>query len=203
MNWCLLLAAASLACPWSRNTVRTYYWCEPTPVYVTCQPTPCYVYPSTMVCGPEVAGVVAEAKAVEDPALAKASAEEAEESDLEFVNFSAPAPYTGGDLALDWGVASIGAGTLYPNQPYVNAGAGGFFGGRGGGGNGDSFLPGVSYTIINNTIINNIINNGGGPGPDPIPEPAAVAVWLFGGSAALYWLHRRRSAGRAGATRAS
>ena len=149
-----------------------------------------------MVCGPEVSGVTEEVKAVEDSnATTAVVATEAEEDEdaTEFVNFSDPAPYSGGDLALDWGVASIGAGTLYPNQQYVATGGGGFFGGGGNNGGSDSFYPGVPNTVINNTIINYFYNTGGpGPGPDPVPEPATLGIWIVGGVATLAWLNRKR-----------
>lgn len=196
MNWCMLLMAASVACPWTRSTTRTYYWTEPTPVYVTCQPVPTCTYPSTMVCCPEVADVVEEVKAVEiDPeekTLEAAAGEETEEDATEFMSFSDPAPYNGGDLALDWGVASIGAGTLYPNQAYLTGGAFGGFGGRGGGGDDPSFFPGAPDVNIIRIINNNIINNpGGGPGPQPVPEPATLAIWIVAGVGGAYWLRRR------------
>lgn len=197
MNWCMLLIAASVACPWTRSTTRTYYWTEPTPVYVTCQPVPSCTYPSTMVYSPEVAQVVEEAKAVEaDPeetALAAAAGDETEEDATEFMSFSDPAPYNGGDLALDWGVATIGAGTLYPNPPYLTGGAaGGFLGGRGGGDD-PTFFPSPPDVNVINIINNNIINNCGDhpPGPQPVPEPATLAIWLLAGGGGAIWLRRR------------
>ncbi|MBY0586864.1 hypothetical protein K2X85_06790 [bacterium] len=180
MNWCMLLVAASVASPWEKNNCRSYYWTEPTPVYVTCQPTPSCTYPSTMVCGPVVAEICEEVKTepvkAEEP-IKEASAEEEGEETTEFTSFGVPAPFSGGDLALDWGTASIGAGTLYPQQPYA-AQSGGFFpwgrGNVGSNGSGD-----VIYPNSPTTIINNIINNYGRT-PDPIPEPASILAWGMG-----------------------
>lgn len=193
MNWCMLLVAASVACPWSRNTTRTYYWCEPTPVYVQCQPAPPCTYPSTMVVGPVVAEVVEETQVtsnvkaeekVDDPAANE------EESVTEFASLSEPTPYAGGDMALDWGVASIGAGTLYPTPPYSSGGAGLFGLPRGSGSSSGDFFSQSYPTIINNNIINN--NNGGNPGPNPVPEPGSVAIWSTILAAVGYGMTRRR-----------
>lgn len=209
MNWCMLLVVTTVSCPWSRSESRTYYWSEPAPVYVTCQPTPVCTYPSTMVCGPVVAEVceesqpVAAAKAEESETVAASATEEEEdEAATEFVDFSAPAPYGGGDAALGWGIASIGAGTLYPT-PQGFLGGSGFFPYRGyGNSNGSSstYIPGT--TIINNIISNNSViptDPGGGPGPNPVPEPASILAWIVGIGAAGYTLRRRkRSAANAG-----
>jgi hypothetical protein len=185
----MLLVAASVASPWAKNNCRSYYWTEPTPVYVTCQPTPVCTYPSTMVCGPVVAEVCEETPTepvkAEEPVKAVSAEEEETEDETEFVSFGAPAPYRGGDLALDWGVASIGAGTLYPQQPYAVQSGGFFPWGRGvGSSNGDVIYPGSPSTIINN-IINNY------PQPNPIPEPASILAWGVG-LLAIGLLARRR-----------
>ena len=96
----------------------------------------------------------------EEPVKEVAAEEEVEEEDsTEFVGLSTPMPYSGGDLALDWGTASIGAGTLYPTQPYAVQSGGFFPWGRGFGnsGSGDIIYPGSPSTVINNII--NIIGN--------------------------------------------
>jgi hypothetical protein len=150
-----------------------------------------------MVCGPTVAEVVnecapavAEEKKEED--LEAVSAEEEDELATEFVDFAPPAPYRG-DLALDWGTASIGAGTLYPTPQGFMGGGGGFFPwGSGTGSNGSFVAPNVPPTVINNIINNTNNNNGGGGGPNPIPEPASIAVWAVGGLLAGYVARRRR-----------
>ncbi len=180
MNWCMLLVAASVASPWEKNNCRSYYWTEPTPVYVTCQPTPVCTYPSTMVCGPVVAEVCEETKTepvkAEEPVKEVAAEEEEEDEDsTEFVGLSTPMPYSGGDLALDWGTASIGAGTLYPTQPYAVQNGGFFPWGRSNGSDsGDIVYPGSPSTVINN-IINNYNRD-----PNPIPEPASILAWGVG-----------------------
>lgn len=201
MNWCMLLAVASIACPWTRNTCRTYYWSEPMPVYVTCQPTPVCTYPSTMVCGPVVAEVCEETKEVavkeEDPVTEAVAATEEEEEDeedvTEFVDFSAPGTYGGGDMALDWGVAAIGAGTLYPT-PQGFTGGGGFFpwGSQGTSTDGSTYVaPSVPPTIINNIINNNTTNV-----VNPIPEPASILAWGAAMTGAGFFLWRRRRSAR-------
>jgi hypothetical protein len=133
-----------------------------------------------MVCGPVVAEVCEEVKTepakAEEPIKEAVAEEEEEEETTEFASFAGPAPYSGGDLALDWGTASIGAGTLYPQQPYAVQSGGFFPWGRGVGGqsSGDVIYPGSPTTIINN-----IINNYNRP-PDPIPEPASILAWSIG-----------------------
>jgi len=213
MNWCMLLAMASVAGPWSQNSCRTYYWSEPMPVYVTSQEVSnCGTYTPAMVCGQEVAQVCEESKSVAANASAKeeekstvaASATETdpaadEESVAEFVNYSAPASYGGGDLALDWGVASIGAGTLYPNaQNLSGGGAFPFMRGWGNGSNGSSGGSSASVTpspiIIYNIINNTTTGGGGGNGGHPVPEPASIAAWSIGVLAVGFLVHRRRVA---------
>ena len=210
MNWCMLLVMASVAGPWSQNTCRNYYWSEPMPVYVTSQEASnCVTYSPAMVCGQEVAQVCEETKSVaanasakeEDKSTVAASATETdpadEESVTEFVDYSAPASYGGGDLALDWGVASIGAGTLYPNVQNLSGGGAfpfmrGMGSSNGSGGSSASVQPSpiIIYNIINNTTTPTKPGGGGGT---PVPEPASIAAWAIGALAVGVVVHRRKS----------
>ena len=221
MNWCMLLVMASVAGPWSQNTCRNYYWTQPMPVYVTSQEASnCVTYSPAMVCGQEIAQVCEESKSVaanasdkkEEKSTVAASATEtdpaADENTTEFINYSSPASYGGGDMGLGWGVASIGAGTLYPNAQNLSGG-GAFPFMRGLGGTTSTGSGGSSATVAPSPIvIYNIINNpasggggssgggGGGGGVSPVPEPTSLAAWAFGTLAVGIVVHRRKTRGK-------
>lgn len=141
------------------------------------------------VCAP-VAEVVAESQApvvaenvvateevkVEDPALAAVSAEE--DIVTEPAGFAYGSALSLGHMALDWGVATIGSGTLMPTSGIMGFGGGYFPRGWNNGNGGDSGSPGSSGPpVIVNQIT--IVNNVGCPQPPTaIPEPAAVLTWL-------------------------
>jgi hypothetical protein len=145
--------------------------CEPVPVYLPYAPVSTAMPAPAALPAAEVSEVAAEA-AVADPAVTEEVA--AQEAVLEPARLSLP-NLSLGHLALDWGVATIGSGTLVPQTPGFNGGMmfPGFGRGGNGSGGGSGFFPGYG------PVIYNIINNNGPtpPPPHPVPEPATIAVW--------------------------
>ncbi|MFO0945444.1 MAG: hypothetical protein U1D30_05780 [Planctomycetota bacterium] len=198
----IMLVAAALTCPWSKAS--RWSSCEPTVIYLPCTPTYVPCTPAPVAVTPQVAEVVAETQP--DPTVAENVAATEEEKDAvesvkaeeeivtEPVAFGYPSALSLGHMALDWGVATIGAGTLMPTTPYVGSYGRGFPRGGFGNGNGSVSDPTDNIndfpTIINQiTIIN---NNNNSPGPSPVPEPASVLVWMGVLVAVGYFVHRRR-----------
>lgn len=155
--------------------------CEAPPIYLPTTPASTQVPPATRFAEAEVAEVAAE---TEETAALAVTENVAAEQVLEPTGLSLPALNLG-HLALDWGVGSIGAGTLMPT-PGIMTGGGGFFPGRWGGG-GFANDPGGSSSsspVIYNVIYNSI-QGSPGPNPNPIPEPSALLVWAVVGTAAI------------------
>jgi hypothetical protein len=92
-----------------------------------------------------------------------------------------------GDLALDWGLANIGPGALYPTNYALN-GPGGFFPGGFGGGRTDTSGTTIYYGWQPPSPLP--------PGPRPqdppgkVPEPGTILL-LAAGAWALAWKRRR------------
>lgn len=202
----ILLVAAAMTCPWSKAS--RWSSCESTVIYLPCTPTYVPCTPKPVAVNPRVAEVVAESQP--DPSVAEnvsATEEEVDaleevkaEEDLvtEPVGFNYPSALSLGHMALDWGVATIGAGTLMPTTPYIGGYGRGFPGGFGNGA-GSYNDPSENFndfpTIINQiTIINN--NCGIKPDPAPVPEPASIMVWLGVLGAAGCFLRRRPTPGK-------
>lgn len=197
MNALVLLTAGLFCCPWTQ-TVR-YRYCEPTVIYMPCTPTYVRCEPAPVTA--PVAQVVAETKKEEIVAENVAAVEEedslenvAAEEELvtEPAGFTYPSALTLGHMALDWGVATIGAGTLMPTTGILGVGGLGFPGnganGSGGGGFvNDDFNPYVPPINNQVTVINNNCNHPAEPAP--VPEPATILIWLVG---AVYLLHYYR-----------
>jgi hypothetical protein len=125
----------------------------------------------------------------EDP-IANVAAED-EEIVTESVAFTST-PLNLGHMALDWGVATIGAGTLMPTTGILGIGGVGFPGGGNGGGSyaNDDVQPYIPSIVNQITIINNGIVDPGDP--TPVPEPATVLVWLACGLFLVGWLRRQK-----------
>jgi hypothetical protein len=89
------------------------------------------------------------------------------------------------DMALDWGMATIGPGSLAP-QPGLAGGRGGGVPGGGGRRQASTTNPalipdGPSINIPLPMLPVPPLNPSGGQ--QPVPEPGAIAVWLMAGSA--------------------
>jgi hypothetical protein len=167
MSTWILTAALTAGVLWSKPEPAG---CEPAPVYLPYAPVSTVLPAPATAPAAEVSEVAAETAAA-DPAVTEETA--AQEQVLEPARLSLP-NLSLGHLALDWGVATIGSGTLVPQTPGFNGA--GFFPGFGRGGNGSSgsgAFPGYG------PVIYNVINNNGPtpPPPNPVPEPSAVAVW--------------------------
>lgn len=186
MNFWLTLAAATIAGPWDAPVASVQYYdpcCQPVQVYCPCTPvfvqapieTPQAVAVEKAVADEEVAEAVSARQSVLDPA------------GLRFKGLNLP------DMALDWGLATIGPGTLHPTN-YAIASSSGFFPGSGSTGSSASGLERSVITIVQpqtpivppGTII--------GPGPDKpvVPEPTSVAIWTLLGIGGMGILRRRR-----------
>lgn len=205
MNCWIILAASMLSCPWGRPVIYTECYYEPVP----CLPArPVVVYTSSI--SPPVAAqvqeVVTENALHEEPVAAAATAEAAEgvteAVSAEEAITAEPVAFQGGygltlsELALDWGVAVIGPGTLYPNS-YAVASGGGFFGGPRGSDEGTSGIPG-SYPPFCGCIKVPPYDPGENPPPpnpndtNPVPEPMSLAIWIFAITAVGIYLRKHR-----------
>lgn len=238
----VLLILAAVGNPWARPNPcwQPCYVqaCQPVTVAVPCgtviwEPVCCETVVRVVESGgttsaqEEITAVVAEEKvdeAVTENAVAEESTEEeddnlenvaAEESDLINAAFGAGTTSLGLDhMALDWGVAQTGLGTLYPT-PGISSplgGGGGFgnpFGNGFGSGNddGSTYYPGVNtsdpFIIIENdpiiqnivNVINNNCNTGSHDGGNQVPEPMSMIIWALGlglGARRL-WSRRKQS----------
>lgn len=211
MNCWVILAASMISCPWGRPVVYTEYYYEVPMVCLPSRPVVVYSRPISPPVAAEVQEVVTEnalhEEAVAADADANASSDEsavtenasAEEEELVTENAAFNQVYglSLSELALDWGVAVIGPGTLYPNQ-YGVASGGGFFGGSGssnGGSGGGPWMPNCICSRDLPPTDQPIIPNTPGPNPNdanPVPEPMSLAIWSATLFAAFLYARRQR-----------
>lgn len=207
MNCWVILAASMISCPWGRPVYYSHCYYE-TPV--VCLPARTVVVHSQPIAPPVVAAEVQEVvteNAVHEEAIADAAADataaegesvaenaSAEEEELVTAEAAAFQPLYGlslNELALDWGVAVIGPGTLYPNEYGVVSSGGGFYGGNNGSspsGSGGPVLPDCRCT-------DDVIPPPPGPTPNntnPVPEPMSIATWALALFTAFLYARRRR-----------
>jgi hypothetical protein len=196
VNAWILIAATAVGCPWGHH--RRMQCDAVTVVTLPCTPvcSPCWIptCPAPIVqsspCGcvmDEVKAVavieeVAEATKEEQTLVAVAAKEEEDEIVTENVGLSFPGSSSLDSLALDWGVAAIGPGTLHPHSSLFMPSFGGFFSP-----NSSQGSPGTTgYTPILTPTdcctacvdcgdVTVIVNNP--PAPAPVPEPASLAIW--------------------------
>lgn len=221
-----MLAACFLGAPWGQPTYVTYS-CDPCATYVPCGTVymPQTVFVSDC-CGNAVV-VESGTKAAESSVAANASAEEtvanalaegegdpateavaATEEDKKVLKPAGLSigPNLGLDhMALDWGSAQSGVGTLYPSPQYESMGRGlyipgGMFSGNGSTGSGGGYYYPYSQgqNVNNITIINNNVNDNGNDGHSPVPEPISASIWFAGLGAvgSLMGLRRAREKDR-------
>jgi hypothetical protein len=189
-------------------------------VYLPYQPVSATLPPPPKVAAAEVNEVVAENASANVAESAQATTQAAA-NDTVTENVAAneivtdPASFslralTLGQLALDWGVATIGSGTLMPTPGIpLGSGLGGFWPrGYGNNNNSSGGLSAAGYPIILPivpNIINNNINNNFDPGcpcppppcpgPSPVPEPVSLVLWgVIWATLAVGAILRRRSA---------
>lgn len=172
------LAMATIAGPWDAPAQTVYYYdpcCRPVQVYCPCTP------------------VFVQAPPIETPlavAVEKAVSEEAEDADPVGVRRSVLDPVglrmglnSLPDMALDWGLATIGPGTLHPTNYAVASSAG--FGPGWGNPNGNAFERSVIQIVQPNPPIvppGTIIGVPPGKPPlggEPVPEPSTIVIWTF------------------------
>jgi hypothetical protein len=200
MHAWLLLATLTPASPGEWVVVNHGQGCVPCPapvmIYSPCTPvyncTPIAVADS--VCVEKV--VTAETTAPPKPeSSVEQFAAVAEESELTAagLNRRDRVQLAPGDLALDWGLANIGPGALYPTNNSLN-GPGGFFpGGWGGGRNGN---PGGPTTIYYGSQPPSPLPPGPRPQDPPgkVPEPGTILLLAAGASALARKRRRMRTA---------
>ena len=162
------------------------YYQDSASIYLPCQP----VYIVTPLEGdPCVCVEKVVAKPAEESAMPVSSSDEtvAEAVSLN-QTFPLKANMTIGELALDWGVASIGPGTLYPTTFSMTRSFGGFFPPR-------SFSDPRSTTFVPPIIINPGPSGEPKPIPNPnptVPEPASLAIWGTLAAAGAAFRSRKR-----------
>lgn len=150
MNGLILVAASLVACPWSRPVYYSYPYAEPLPVYLPCTPvyrvTPLQATSSVAVEQAVVATDMAPVPVEKDAPVTDAVSAK-EESVLEPAGFRYHRSLTLPEMALDWGLANIGPGTLWPTPGLAGQSAGGFYGP--GSVRGQS-TPSGGTTVVNN-----------------------------------------------------
>lgn len=192
MNVWLTLAAATFAGPWHAPGGAVYYYdpcCQPVQVYCPCTPVFVQAPPIDTPQAVAVEKVVAEEAEDADPVGVRQSVLDPVGLRMRGINLP--------DMALDWGLATIGPGTLYPTSYGVNTSAGGFPGGWGNN-NPNAFERSVIQIVQPNPPIvppGTIIGTPPGKPPiggEPVPEPSSVAIWGVLATGALYLVRRRK-----------
>lgn len=216
MNALIMVALGVVSCPWGRSHCVTY--CEPAVICLPCAPV-VWVEVETRIVeesAPAEVGEdpienavseVAESTAVEDGLVTELLVDQ--EIVTEPAGLTFPSSFSLDGLALDWGVATIGSGTLFPTTSTSFSGLGGIIGSRGSAGDSAAILVPAGNGNLTQ-IITNIVNDIGAspapivnvtlqtptPDPSPVPEPLSLAVWLLALCVAAW----RWRLARAGAT---
>lgn len=192
MGCWLLWAGLALGNPYATD-------CNGQPIFLPTTPVSTTVPPATDFAKAQVEEVAAETDKAQTTAAAATDPEAVTENVAvtEPAGLSLPA-LSLGHMALDWGVSSIGAGTLMPTPGLLGMGSGFFPRGFGNGNNGTN---GSSQGSWSNPVIYNVINNGNcvppcpGPPPGPpcpVPEPFSLLIWAVALGLAGWRIARNR-----------
>lgn len=180
MHLYVLLAVSAVGCPWTRSCQPV---CCETIVILPCTPT---VVVTETVTKEQVQAEAAIASTdPEQPIVTEATA--AEEVVTEPVGLSLPGGFPLAHMALDWGVADIGAGTLFPTSGILGSSGAGFWGNPGA----DPPLSGFAANVPAGSICCHCISSPQTPS-SPIPEPASVVGWLAVIAVGAGWMRRHR-----------